>query len=151
MRRLILLTGLTCFLLGASGDNPAPVAKPTTARPSQAKAGLEEVQALVDAGKYKLAIRKGLKIGKKAKDAKAYNLVGYSYRQLGRYKKAIKAYKIALRIDPTLSIAKEYLAIAYLKQGDAKQAKKIYKVLKSENPKLAKMVKFEAEKLGISL
>ena len=144
MLRFIFLLCIGSPLFAAGGD----VIEFT---PKKSEFKIEELQALVDAGKYKTALKKGIKFANEKKSAKAYNLVGYSYRQLKKYKKAVKAYRLALKYDPKLSIAKEYLGVAYLRLKKVKAAKRLHAQLKKENPRLAKMLRMEAKKLGVAL
>ena len=146
MWKVILLMKLSTSLFAAGGEvqEPSP-----TKQKNQFK--IEQLQALVDAGKYKTAVKKGLKLAKKTKDARAFNLVGYSFRNLKKYKKAIRSYKVALKLNPNLSIAKEYLAVAYLHRKKIKKVKKLYKELKVEDMRLANMLRLEARKLGVAL
>ena len=56
-------------------------------------------------------------------DAEAYNLLGYTERQLQNYKVAINYYKKALEIDENLIGAHHYIAMAYLELDDLDTAK----------------------------
>ncbi len=57
-----------------------------------------------------------------AKNAEAYNLMGYSYRRLGEADPAFEAYAKALDLDPRHRGALEYLGQTYLLVGDLAQA-----------------------------
>lgn len=57
-----------------------------------------------------------------AKSADGFNLLGYSYRQLGRYDASFAAYKRALTLDPNHRGAHEYIGIAYLQIGQLQAA-----------------------------
>ncbi|MBT3171973.1 MAG: tetratricopeptide repeat protein [Rhodospirillaceae bacterium] len=57
-----------------------------------------------------------------AKNAEAYNLMGYSYRRMGQADPAFKAYAMALDIDPRHRGANEYLGETYLLVGDVEKA-----------------------------
>ena len=150
MQRFMMIMLLVPWLV-AAGDDPEPAKPKQNKTTKTAEISLSEVKALVDAGQFKSAVKKGLKLAKAEKNAEAYNLVGYSYRKLKSYKKSIKAYKLALKYDPDLHQAKEYLAVAYLNTGKTKRAKKLYNELKKDAPELADMLKKEADKLNITL
>ncbi len=57
-----------------------------------------------------------------AKNAEAYNLMGYSYRRMGQADPAFEAYAKALDIDPRHRGANEYLGETYLLVGDVEKA-----------------------------
>jgi Flp pilus assembly protein TadD len=57
-----------------------------------------------------------------AKNAEAYNLMGYSYRRLGKADPAFDAYAKALNLDPRHRGANEYLGETYLLVGDVDKA-----------------------------
>lgn len=56
-------------------------------------------------------------------DADAFNLLGYSLRQLRRLPEALKAYEQALRLDPAHRGAHEYIGEAYVLLGDLERAR----------------------------
>jgi Flp pilus assembly protein TadD len=65
-----------------------------------------------------------------AKNAEAYNLMGYSYRRMGDADPAFNAYAKALDLDPKHRGAHEYLGETYLLVGDAEKANAQLDVLK---------------------
>ena len=56
-------------------------------------------------------------------NADAWNLLGYSHRNLGRYKKAGKAYRKALKFDPKHKGALEYQGELFIKLGRVEEAR----------------------------
>lgn len=56
-------------------------------------------------------------------DAEAYNLLGYTERQLQNFKVAINFYKKALEINENLTGAHHYIAMAYLELDNLESAK----------------------------
>lgn len=56
-------------------------------------------------------------------NADAWNLLGYSHRNLGRYKKAGKAYRKALKFDPKHKGALEYQGELFIKLGRVEDAR----------------------------
>jgi Flp pilus assembly protein TadD len=65
-----------------------------------------------------------------AKNAEAYNLMGYSYRRMGKADPAFEAYAMALGIDPKHRGANEYLGETYLLVGDLEKAEAQLALLK---------------------
>ena len=57
------------------------------------------------------------------RNADAYNLLGFSHRKLGDFRKAMAFYAEALRIDPSHKGAHEYIGEAYLETGNLSKAK----------------------------
>ena len=57
-----------------------------------------------------------------AKNADAFNLMGYSYRRMGDADQAFEAYGIALDLNPKHRGANEYLGQTYLLVGDLEKA-----------------------------
>jgi tetratricopeptide (TPR) repeat protein len=73
----------------------------------------------------------------------AYNNMGYSYRKLKQYDKAIELYEKSLAIDPNLAEAHEYIGEAYLELGKITEAKKHLAILEKLDPKLAEELRAE--------
>ena len=65
-----------------------------------------------------------------AKNADAYNLMGYSYRRMGKADPAFEAYTKALELNPRHMGALEYLGETYLLVGDLAQAEAQLALLK---------------------
>lgn len=85
---------------------------------------LSDVQRLVAAGDYSQAVTTAQDyLAKSPYDADAYNLLGYSYRKLGSFSQAQRAYDRALRLDPAHRGANEYLGELYVQTGDLEKAK----------------------------
>ena len=61
-------------------------------------------------------------VAKDSKDADAWNLIGFSNRELKRYDAALDGYSKALAINPRHTDAIEYLGELYLELGDLAQA-----------------------------
>ena len=78
----------------------------------------------INQGEYKKAKKNLLvTIKKNEGDAEAYNLLGYTERQLQNYISAIKFYKKALTINNDFIGAHHYIAMAYLELDDIEKAK----------------------------
>ena len=65
-----------------------------------------------------------------AKNAEAYNLMGYSYRRMGEADPAFEAYAKALDLNPRHRGANEYLGQTYLLVGDTAMAQAQLAILK---------------------
>lgn len=61
-------------------------------------------------------------VNKQPKNADAHNLLGFSYRKLGKFDPARKHYARALKLDPKHKGALEYLGELHLQTGDLKGA-----------------------------
>ncbi|MGL5001912.1 MAG: tetratricopeptide repeat protein [Casimicrobium sp.] len=57
------------------------------------------------------------------KNADAHNMLGYSYRWLGKHKEAFASYDRAFAIDPGHRGAHEYAGVAHLKQKNIEKAR----------------------------
>ena len=72
---------------------------------------------------YRAAIqRMSAVLKKEPRNVNALNYMGYSYRQLGEYRRALGYYRLALRFDPNHRGANEYLGQLYLRTGNLKGA-----------------------------
>lgn len=56
-------------------------------------------------------------------NADGFNLLGYGYRNLGRYDESLIAYEKALKLDPEHRGAHEYIGVAYIQMGQLGKAK----------------------------
>jgi tetratricopeptide (TPR) repeat protein len=154
MNSLIRLV-LTCLLtvLSAIGSVHAAGGKDpggASQEPVKDPALLAEVQALVDAKKYKQAEQQAieaLRVG--GPDAEIYNLLGFARRKQKQWDESISAYRKALEMKPDFSQAKEYLAVAYLNSNQVAAAKALHQELAKSAPELAVMVEMEARRLKV--
>ncbi len=97
---------------------------------------LTEARAAVKAERWPEAIKLlEQAIDRSPKDADAFNLLAYSQRKSGQIEKALKNYKIALKIDPDHLGAHEYIGEAYVLLGNAKEAQVHLKHLERLCPK----------------
>jgi tetratricopeptide (TPR) repeat protein len=69
--------------------------------------------------------------------------MGYSYRKLKQYDKAVELYGKALMLDPKLAEAHEYIGEAYLEMGKIEEAKQHLTILEGLDPKLAEELRVE--------
>ena len=116
-RMIILLCMLIPAAVFASGGGGGGISLKESA-PS-----LQEIKKTIDSHSYSEAITQ-LKsfIRKDAKNADAYNYLGFSYRKSGHLPEAFKAYEKALEIDPKHLGAHEYLGEAYLQKKEPDKA-----------------------------
>jgi Flp pilus assembly protein TadD len=111
----------------ANSDSVFSPSEPSNdaAKTAEAKAKYQRASQRVEAKDYRGALKllsDVLKID--AKNADAWNLMGYSYRQMDELKRAEKSYKKALKYDPNHKGALEYMGELYLKMGELKDAEK---------------------------
>ena len=91
---------------------------------SDTSVSIGDVKRYVDRGKYDRAIAKAKTyLESNSRSADAYNYIGYSLRQLGKYAEAKKAYDTALSIDPNHVGAHEYVGELHIKLGNLEKAK----------------------------
>jgi len=120
-----ILAGL--FFVAATGraDGPTP-ASPAPAVPASAERYFQEG---LDAQKKKDWRRasQSYEAAIKERDAfpEAWNGLGYSLRQQGKYPEAVRAYDRALKLRPDYAEALEYLGEAYVKMGKLDDARAV--------------------------
>lgn len=77
------------------------------------------------------------------KDADVHNLLGYSYRKLGQYDKAMDHYQTALKLDPGHRGAHEYMGELYLETNRLADAENELKALSKACPWFGKCEEYE--------
>lgn len=99
-------------------------AGPVLAMGSDVEKMLKEAVTAIEKKDYKQAITHLEEVlVDEEKNADALNYMGYSYRKLGNYDRALKYYKAALEVDPDHKGANEYIGEAYLELKQPAQAK----------------------------
>lgn len=84
---------------------------------------LSDAQRAIDAGQYSLAISKLRELLQSdRRNADILNLLGYSYRNLGRYDDSARYYEAALAADPNHIGALEYQGELFILLGDLASA-----------------------------
>ena len=103
----------------------------TSSRPSSSiSTNFDKGQKAVKAGDFQSAVRYLTKAAKKnPNNADIHNLLGFSYRKLGRVDEAFEHYQLALKIDPKHRGTNEYLGELYLETGQLAKAEERLKVL----------------------
>ena len=97
---------------GGSSSSSAP-AVPT----------LGDIRADIKAKHWQTAIEKlSAFVEANPSNADGYNLLGYSFRNLGNSKRAMSAYNRALKLDPQHTGALEYQGVLFVKLGDLDKA-----------------------------
>ena len=118
-------------------DGPSPAAPPPGVPPSAER----HFQEGLDAQKKKDWRRaaQAYEAAVKQRDAfpEAWNGLGYSLRQQGKYQDAIKAYDRALALRPDYAEALEYLGEAYVKMGRLDDARAVLRRLEPLDQKEA--------------
>ncbi len=120
---LVLATG--AWAAGSSSSSSTPrIAKNDT---------YDEAVRAVNSGAYQRAIPLLQEVvASDARNADAWNYLGFSHRKLERYDDALAAYQKALAIDPNHRGANEYLGELYLDLGNLAKAKERLKQLDKE-------------------
>ena len=94
---------------------------------------LDVAKQAIDKGEYRTAIADLSDLEREEPDnPDVHNLLGYSYRKLGRLDEAREHYLRALAIMPNHRGANEYLGELYLEVGDLANAEKRLAVLDDE-------------------
>ena len=84
----------------------------------------DEVKAMVDEGNFAAALPKLVNLTKMdAKNADAWNLLGFTYRKLGQLEDSDAAYLTVLSINPNHLGALEYQGELFITTGKIDQAK----------------------------
>jgi tetratricopeptide (TPR) repeat protein len=85
---------------------------------------ISDARADIKAKRWQKAIEKlSLIVEVQPANADAYNLIGYSFRNLGNTKRAMTAYTRALKLDPRHTGALEYQGVLFVTLGDTARAK----------------------------
>ncbi len=112
---LFLAAGVPAWAFGGGGGTS------TSSTPRDADYAAAE--GAVKAGKYADAIPLLQKVvARDAKNADAWNYLGFSNRKLGKFSEALADYEKALAINPDHLGANEYLGELYLETGDMPKA-----------------------------
>jgi Flp pilus assembly protein TadD len=82
-------------------------------------------------------------------DADVHNLLGYSYRKVGQFDKAMEHYGLALKLDRNHRGAHEYIGELYLETNRPAEAEKQLQALKKACPWFGKCEEYEDLKAAI--
>lgn len=118
MRRIIAAAGMAMMLA-------APVSAIAAGSSTSMDVTIGDVKRYVDRGDYDRAIDKAEEyLNSNPRSADAYNYIGYSNRQMGKYPQAQAAYDRALKIDPNHVGAHEYYGELHVKLKNFDAAEK---------------------------
>ena len=121
---LLRLSLLTAFLAMAIAASPASAAGSASYRDKNVTENFRNGSMLVEYEMYEDAITYLNRAGdEEPNNADVYNLLGFSYRKLGKYETAYRNYQKALSIDPKHRGALEYLGELYVETGQLGKAK----------------------------
>ena len=150
MRRLAIgrVAGACLLVVTAAAwaDGPSPTAPPPGV-PSSAERHFQEgldAQKKKDWRRAAAAYEAALK--EREAFPEAWNGLGYSLRQQGKYPEALKAYDRALKLRPDYAEALEYLGEAYVQMGRLDDARAVLKRLEPLDKKEAAALRAVIEK-----
>lgn len=128
MRRILKVLTPLALTLALSGAAYAMGSDSDSSKPMDPN--FAQARQLVEDGKYADAIPLLEQVvAKDAKNADAFNFLGYSNRQLGNHDAALAHYQQALALEPKHRGANEYLGELYLTLGDLAKAEERLDVL----------------------
>ncbi len=91
---------------------------------------LTAARAAIKAKDFKRAVSHLDRVAREEpKNADAFNLLGFSYRNLGNYRLALDHYDTALKLDPKHLGAHEYIGEAYLRMNNLTKAEEHLAIL----------------------
>jgi Flp pilus assembly protein TadD len=118
---LTVWLGLVLCVSGASAMDRKEKEEPS----AKTSPSLAPGRKAVDAKDFNTALQHLTKAaGETPKDADVHNLLGYSYRNLRQFDKALEHYRVALEIDPRHRGANEYIGELYLEMDQPANAEK---------------------------
>ncbi len=118
-----VMAAIPVLLLGADAQAASSKDSDNSSDSASKNSDFGRGQQSFDNGDWQEAIAYFKKaVAADAKNAEAYNLMGYSYRRMGEADPAFEAYAKALDLDPNHRGANEYLGQTYLLVGDTEMA-----------------------------
>ncbi len=117
--------GLLLFAVTGWADGPTPAAPPPGV-PASAERFFQEGLDAQKKKDWRRAVQ-SYEAAIKQREAfpEAWNGLGFSLRQQGKYPEAVKAYDRALKLRPDYAEALEYLGEAYVKMGKLDEARAV--------------------------
>jgi tetratricopeptide (TPR) repeat protein len=150
MRRLrlgrVIGAGLLVLAVTAAADGPSPTAPPPGVPPSAERHFQEGLDAQKKKDWRHAAQAYEAAIQQREAFPEAWNGLGYSLRQQGKYPEAVKAYDRALALRPDYAEALEYLGEAYVKMGKLDDARAVLRRLEPIDKKEAAELRATIEK-----
>jgi tetratricopeptide (TPR) repeat protein len=142
----VIVAWLLALAASAGADGPSPAAPPPGV-PRSADLAFQEgldAQKKKDWRRASQAYESAIK--QREAFPEAWNGLGYSLRQQGKYPEAIKAYDRALKLRPDYAEALEYLGEAYVKMGKLDDARAVLRRLESLDKKEASELRTAIDK-----
>jgi tetratricopeptide (TPR) repeat protein len=123
IRRTVGAGLLFLLAVAAWADGPTPSTAPPPGPPSAERHFQEGLDAQKKKDWRRAAEAYEAAVKQREAFPEAWNGLGYSLRQQGKYAEAIKAYDRALKLRPNYAEALEYLGEAYVKMGNLDDAR----------------------------
>ncbi len=142
----VIGAGLLCLAASAWADGPTPAAPPPGVPTSAERLFQEGLDAQKKKDWRKASQSYEAAIKQREAFPEAWNGLGYSLRQQGKYPEAIKAYDRALKLRPDYAEALEYLGEAYVKMGKLDEARAVLTRLEPLDKKEAAELREAIEK-----
>jgi len=121
----VIGVGLLCLGASAWADGPTPAAPPPGVPTSAERLFQDGLDAQKKKDWRKASQSYEAAIKQREAFPEAWNGLGYSLRQQGKYPEAVKAYDRALKLRPDYAEALEYLGEAYVKMGKLDEARAV--------------------------
>lgn len=138
------------FLISGSAQYPLWAADDPVQRSKAQSPELEAGRKAAQNKDFKSAVGHLTKADKEApNDADVHNLLGYSYRHLGQFEKAMEHYRLALNINPNHRGAHEYIGELYLQLDQPANAEKQLQALSKACPWFGKCEEHDDLKAAI--
>ncbi len=129
MKHIFFVIAISLALLVFALPGEVMSAGTTSSKPAS-DSDYSKAEKAVDSGDYQTALTHlNRALEEDPKNADVHNLLGYSYRKLGRTDKAFEHYGIALELEPKHRGANEYLGELYLETGQPEKAEERLEVL----------------------
>jgi Tfp pilus assembly protein PilF len=125
MPAVVMACSLTMIQMTASAVDTWGSGSTTTNAEPEAKDSLSAARAAIGRKNWNVALRElESVVQREPKNADAHNLLAYSLRNTGNYKRAQTHYEEALKLDPNHRGAHEYYGELYLKLNQPDNARK---------------------------
>jgi tetratricopeptide (TPR) repeat protein len=146
---MVRTIGAGLLLLGAAawGDGPTPSTAPSPGPPSADRHFQEGLEAQKKSDWRRASQAYEAAVKQREAFPEAWNGLGYSLRQQGKYPEAIKAYERALKLRPDYAEALEYLGAAYVKMGKLDDARAVLGRLEPLDKKEAAALRVAIDKV----
>ena len=113
--------------------------------------GLDAGRNAIDAKDFKSALAHLSQAANETpEDADVHSLLGYSYRKLGQFEKAMEHYRLALKLDRNHRGAHEYMGELYLEMGQLENAERQLQTLYKACPWFGRCEEFHDLKEAIA-